>query len=78
MRDVKLFFLKMVQLRFGCILLVDEGVCRELVGDKLLRLEPQSNLVLGVLQSVTAVNDVPERRTGHLEEMLTHFDLVLI
>ena len=51
---------------FSLNLLVDEGVGGELVGDELLGLEPQSDLFLGVLQSVTAVDDVPERRRGQL------------
>lgn len=40
--------------------LVDEGLGAGREGDKLLGLEPQVDLHLGVLQGVAAMDDVPE------------------
>lgn len=47
-------------------LLVQPGLGAGGVGDKLLGLEPQVDLGLGVLQGVAAVDDVPEIRGGRL------------
>lgn len=47
------------RLQGGAGLLVQPGLGAWGVGDKLLGLEPQVDLHLGVLQGVAAVDDVP-------------------
>lgn len=43
-------------------LLIQEGIGAGGVGHYLLGLEPQTDLMLGVLQGVAAVDDVPEKQ----------------
>ena len=44
-------------------LFIQEGLGAGAVGHDLLGLEPQTDLMLGVLQGVAAVDDVPEKRS---------------